>query len=93
MRSVIKQYTMTCDECEFTTHDYALMERHSCTVQEFGGRCEDYPACGHEFGDCNGLLYGSDEAIKEQVERDWRNGHGYCEHSAGIYNCDDMGDE
>ena len=26
--------------------------------------CEDYPACGHEAGDCDGSLYGSDESIK-----------------------------
>jgi len=25
--------------------------------------CEDYPCCGHEAGDCNGNLYGSDESI------------------------------
>ena len=25
--------------------------------------CEDYPACGHERGDCNGQKYGSDESI------------------------------
>lgn len=31
--------------------------------------CEDYPCCGHEFGDCEGLLYGSDEAIKADVYR------------------------
>ena len=25
--------------------------------------CEDYPCCGHEQGDCEGLRYGSDESI------------------------------
>ena len=29
--------------------------------------CEDFPCCGHEMGDCEGLLYGSDEDIKRQV--------------------------
>ena len=29
--------------------------------------CEDYPCCGHEFGDCNGQKYGSDESIKASV--------------------------
>ena len=29
--------------------------------------CEDYPCCGHEMGDCNGSLYGSDESIKAAV--------------------------
>lgn len=32
--------------------------------------CEDFPACGHEAGDCNGALYGSDEDIKaDTMER------------------------
>lgn len=50
-------------------------------------RCEYFPCCGHELGDCNGQLYGSDEAIKARVEEDWRNGHGDCDHEVGIYNC------
>lgn len=29
--------------------------------------CEDYPCCGHELGDCEGNLYGSDESIKQAV--------------------------
>ena len=54
--------------------------------------CEDFPCCGHEAGDCDGSLYGSDESIKAQVERDWREGHGYCDHENGIYDCE-YGDE
>lgn len=75
--AVIKNYTMRCDTCGFTTHDQALMENHSCEVTENGGRCEDYPCCGHEAGDCNGLLYGSDEAIKSDP-------HILCDHENGI---------
>lgn len=40
--------------------------------------CEDFPCCGHELGDCDGSLYGSDEEIKrraieriESGEDDW----------------------
>ena len=40
--------------------------------------CEDYPCCGHEWGDCDGTKYGSDESIKQAVydriaagEDDW----------------------
>lgn len=55
--------------------------------------CEDYPCCGHEAGDCEGLKYGSDESIKAQVERDWRNGHGHCDHENGIYDCEYDDDE
>lgn len=51
-------------------------------------RCEDYPCCGHEAGDCDGSLYGSDESIITRVQRDWDEGHGYCDHEAGIYECE-----
>jgi hypothetical protein len=59
----------TCSECGFSSSDKKLVEHHSCDVQENGGFCEDYPCCGHEYGDCNGRKYGSDEAIKEQYYR------------------------
>ncbi len=55
-------------------------------------RCEDYPCCGHEMGDCDGQKYGSDESIKARVYEDIRNGHGHghgdCDHQDGIYNCE-----
>lgn len=62
---------ISCTDCGFTTRDVALFNNHSCDVQAQGGRCEDYPCCGHEAGDCNGLLYGSDEAIKAEVQARW----------------------
>ena len=31
--------------------------------------CEDFPCCGHEMNDCDGSLYGSDDAIKQDM---WR---------------------
>jgi len=37
--------------------------------------CEDYPCCGHEMNDCDGSLYGSDEAIKERVITRMRSEH------------------
>lgn len=33
----------------------------------FPKTCEDFPCCGHEFGDCDGSKYGSDEEIKAAV--------------------------
>jgi len=70
-----RSITMTCDVCGFTAVDDApLMANHSCEVQLGGGRCEDYPCCGHEAGDCNGLRYGSDEKIKSMVYEAIRNG-------------------
>lgn len=46
--------------------------------------CEDYPCCGHEAGDCDGSLYGSDESIKAYALA-----HAYCDHEAGVYDCDE----
>jgi hypothetical protein len=31
--------------------------------------CEDFPCCGHESGDCEGLKYGSDESIMADAAR------------------------
>lgn len=62
-------FSASCPECGFTSRDVGLLNNHSCAVQEQGGRCEDFPCCGHELGDCNGQKYGSDEYIKEQVMR------------------------
>ena len=58
---------LACPACGFTSRDLPLLTSHSCRVQDFGGYCEDFPACGHEAGDCNGELYGSDEAIKARA--------------------------
>lgn len=69
--ATILHYPATCSNCGFVTTDLHLMAGHSCDVVENGGRCEDFPCCGHEAGDCNGLLYGSDEAIKERVLARW----------------------
>jgi len=30
-------------------------------------KCEDWPCCGHEAGDCDGSKYGSDADIKQAV--------------------------
>lgn len=41
---------VTHDECGFKGTLEAV-KVHSCYVQEQGGRCEDYPCCGHTDGD------------------------------------------
>ena len=43
-------FTVTCDTCHHSGSMKAL-ELHQCHVQENGGRCEDFPACGHTDGD------------------------------------------
>lgn len=43
-------------------------------------RCEDFPCCGHEAGDCDGSLYGTDESIKAEAAKHFgcEHEHGYC---------------
>lgn len=85
--------TAVCADCGFRSDDIYLLRHHSCDVQQNQGNCEDFPACGHERGDCNGLLYGSDESIKEQVYEQIRSGHGDCNHSEGQFFCEDWDDD
>jgi hypothetical protein len=70
------KFPATCPECGFSSTDVALLNNHSCDIQANGGHCEDFPCCGHEYGDCNGLKYGSDEAIKSDP-------HLLCDHENG----------
>lgn len=39
-----------CADCGHSGSPWEL-EMHSCTIAQTGGRCEDYPACGHTDGD------------------------------------------
>lgn len=52
MTTTTTRYTMrvTCNACDYTG-TIAAVELHSCDIQEQGGRCEDYPCCGHTDGD------------------------------------------
>lgn len=40
-------------------------------------RCEDWPCCGHELGDCDGSLYGSNDSILTDP-------HLLCDHNTGV---------
>lgn len=42
--------TVTCNDCGYSG-SIDSVKLHSCQIQEFGGRCEDYPCCGHTDGD------------------------------------------
>lgn len=42
--------TVTADCCGFHG-TIAAVELHDCDIVANGGRCEDYPACGHTDGD------------------------------------------
>lgn len=90
--------TQVLDGLRQMDDDAVLAIRDEVNRQNFradnpSGRCEDFPCCGHEAGDCDGSLYGSDERIKMEVERAWATGHGYCDHAEGIFNCDGADDD
>ena len=42
--------TVTCNDCG-TTGTIEAVRLHSCDIANNGGRCEDFPACGHTDGD------------------------------------------
>ena len=52
-------------------------------------RCEDFPCCGHELGDCDGSLYGSDESIMSDPHLLCDHNTGYCEVEAQYDDDDD----
>ena len=75
--------TATC-ECGYSG-SLAAMAVHSCYVQEMGGRCEDYPACGHTDGDgC--------QTLPEHTSAYWTEGPGRahinCSHEDGLFECE-----
>ena len=43
------EMTVSCNRCGYSG-TIAYVKVHSCYVQENGGRCEDYPCCGHTDG-------------------------------------------
>ena len=80
------RYTMTAThDCGFTG-TLAALALHSCAIQEFGGRCEDYPCCGHTDG-------GGCQTTPEMTSEYWVEGPGrahlFCSHEEGIYECEE----
>ena len=44
------EMTVSCNQCGYSG-SIERVKVHSCYVQEQGGRCEDFPCCGHTDGD------------------------------------------
>ena len=64
-----EQMTVTCNDCGYSGSIEAV-KLHSCQIQEQGGRCEDYPACGHTDGDgCQTLREHTSEYWSEMLQR------------------------
>ena len=61
--------TVTCNDCGYSG-SIDRVQLHSCQIQEQGGRCEDYPACGHTDGDgCQTLPEHTSEYWLEMMHR------------------------
>jgi hypothetical protein len=43
-------FEVTCNECGYAG-SIERVRLHDCTIEQQGGRCEDFPACGHTDGD------------------------------------------
>lgn len=50
MTTTLDSMRATCDTCGYAGTLRALT-LHSCDIQARGGRCEDFPCCGHTDGD------------------------------------------
>lgn len=69
-------------------YDRIMRERQPEHVQATG-YCEDYPCCGHTPEDpCEYQSYDNPHRMYE-----WAQAHSYCDHEAGIYECDDIYNE
>lgn len=83
MSTLALAQSFTCNACG-TSGSLRWMESHPCghnqDVAAFGGRCEDYPCCGHTDGD--GCY-----ALESHTSAYWAsNPHSMCDHEAGF--CD-----
>ncbi len=47
----IEVLSAQCKVCGFTG-SLREVELHDCDIHEHGGRCEDFPCCGHKLGEC-----------------------------------------
>lgn len=75
---------------ELTNEEYdrIMRERQPEHIQRTG-YCEDYPCCGHTPDDpCGYQPYDNPQRMYEWAQR-----HSYCDHEAGIYECEEYGDD
>jgi hypothetical protein len=49
-KDIIDRMGVTCNTCGYSG-TIAAVQLHSCDVQLSGGRCDDFPCCGHTDGD------------------------------------------
>jgi len=63
-------FDVKCAECGYSG-SVELVQLHSCAIQQNGGRCEDFPCCGHTDGDgCQTLREHTSEYWMELMRND-----------------------
>lgn len=81
--------TFTCDACG-ANGSLRWMGTHPCgTIADLattGGRCEDYPCCGHTDGDGCAPL---ESHTADYWRHPSRAAHLSCDHEEGFYDCQD----
>lgn len=62
-------FTATCNDCG-TSGSMEALKLHDCDIANNGGRCEDFPACGHTDGDgCQTQLEHTSDYWLEMLHR------------------------
>lgn len=80
--------TAACTECGYTSTLRGL-SLHSCDIAAQGGRCEDYPCCGHTDGDgCQTLPEHTSAYYLDNPART----HLGCDHNTGHCDYEDEDD-
>jgi hypothetical protein len=80
-----KDEMVATHECGFVG-TLAALELHSCDIQEQGGRCEDWPCCGHTDGlGCQT----TPEMTSDYYLRNPALTHLGCDHNTGYCNYED----
>jgi hypothetical protein len=81
--------TAICAECNYSGTLRALA-LHSCDIQLQGGRCEDFPACGHTDGDgCQTLPTHTSDYYRDNPALT----HLGCDHNTGHCDYEEEPDE
>lgn len=86
MGIITDERRVTCNDCGYSGTFYAV-SLHSCDIQEHGGCCEDWPSCGHLWGECQTLPEHTSEwylANPAKTHLGCDHNTGYCEYEEEI---------
>lgn len=98
--SILDTMVVTHTECGYTG-TLAAVQVHNCDVVNNGGRCEDYPCCGHTDGDgCQTLpshtsdfYYRNPHLMYEPGSPEWQDAIADMEGDPPEWHCNGCGTE